>query len=75
MSLLRITDLDVHYGDFQAIYGLNLSIDEGETLELVGRLSTMVAAPRRAGMPVERGVDLLLKLNDVVFLVVEGHDD
>ena len=36
MSLLRITDLDVHYGDFQAIYGLNLTIDEGETLAVIG---------------------------------------
>ena len=36
MSLLSLTDVDVHYGDFQAIYGLNLHIDEGETLAVIG---------------------------------------
>ena len=36
MALLEVKDLDVHYGDFQAIYGLNLTIDEGETLAVIG---------------------------------------
>jgi branched-chain amino acid transport system ATP-binding protein len=36
VSLLSLTDVDVHYGDFQAIYGLNLHIDEGETLAVIG---------------------------------------
>jgi branched-chain amino acid transport system ATP-binding protein len=36
VSLLSITGLDVHYGDFQAIYGLDLHIDEGETLAVIG---------------------------------------
>ncbi len=36
MSLLSITDLDVHYGDFQAIYGLDLHLNEGETLAVIG---------------------------------------
>jgi len=36
MSLLSISGLDVHYGDFQAIYGLDLHIDEGETLAVIG---------------------------------------
>jgi branched-chain amino acid transport system ATP-binding protein len=36
MSLLRVTDLDVHYGDFQAIYSLNLHLNEGETLAVIG---------------------------------------
>ena len=36
MSLLSVRDLDVHYGDFQAIYGLTVTIDEGETLAIIG---------------------------------------
>ncbi len=37
MSLLQVSDLDVHYGDFQAIYGLDLSVEEGETLATLNR--------------------------------------
>ena len=33
MSLLSVNAIDVHYGDFQALYGLSLSLAEGETLE------------------------------------------
>ncbi|MBI1349911.1 MAG: ATP-binding cassette domain-containing protein [Actinomycetales bacterium] len=36
MSLLEVNGLDVHYGDFQAIYGLDLRVDEGETLAVIG---------------------------------------
>lgn len=36
MSLLDVRGLDVHYGDFQAIYGLDLSVEEGETLAVIG---------------------------------------
>ncbi len=36
MTLLSITSIDVHYGDFQAIYSLDLHVDEGETLAVIG---------------------------------------
>lgn len=36
MSLLEVRDLDVHYGDFQAIYSLDVSLAEGETLAVIG---------------------------------------
>jgi branched-chain amino acid transport system ATP-binding protein len=36
MSLLEIDNLDVFYGDFQAIYSLDLHIAEGETLAVIG---------------------------------------
>ena len=36
MSLLEIRDLDVHYGDFQAIYSLDVTLTEGETLAVIG---------------------------------------
>ncbi|MEV6348459.1 ABC transporter ATP-binding protein [Actinoplanes sp. NPDC051851] len=36
MTLLRIEDLDVHYGDFQALSGVSLSVDHGGSLALVG---------------------------------------
>jgi branched-chain amino acid transport system ATP-binding protein len=36
MSLLKVVGLDVHYGDFQAIYGIDLTVEEGETLAVIG---------------------------------------
>jgi branched-chain amino acid transport system ATP-binding protein len=36
VTLLQVVGLDVHYGDFQALYGLDLSVDEGETLAVIG---------------------------------------
>ena len=36
MSLLEVVDLDVFYGDFQAVYGVSLSVAEGETLAVIG---------------------------------------
>lgn len=34
--MLRIDAIDVHYGDFQAIYQLSLDLAEGETLAVIG---------------------------------------
>ena len=36
MSLLEVRGLDVHYGDFQAIYGLDVTVEEGKTLAIIG---------------------------------------
>ena len=36
MSLLSVSGLDVHYGDFQAIYGLDVTVEEGKTLAVIG---------------------------------------
>lgn len=36
MSFLTVSGLDVHYGDFQALYSLDLTIAEGETLAVIG---------------------------------------
>lgn len=36
MSLLSITDLSVYYGDFQALFNINLEMNEGETLAVIG---------------------------------------
>lgn len=36
MSLLEVRGLDSRYGDFQALFGVDLSIDEGETLAAIG---------------------------------------
>jgi branched-chain amino acid transport system ATP-binding protein len=36
VSLLQVAALDVHYGDFQAVYGIDLSLSEGETLAVIG---------------------------------------
>lgn len=36
MSLLEVSAVDVYYGDFQALYSLDLQVDEGETLAVIG---------------------------------------
>lgn len=36
MSLITIDAIDVHYGDFQAIYGFSMDLAEGETLAIIG---------------------------------------
>lgn len=36
MSLLRTNNLVAGYGDFQALFGISLSIDEGETVAIIG---------------------------------------
>jgi branched-chain amino acid transport system ATP-binding protein len=36
MSLLDVEAVDVFYGDFQALYGLSVHVDEGETLAVIG---------------------------------------
>ncbi|WP_299692045.1 ABC transporter ATP-binding protein [uncultured Tateyamaria sp.] len=35
-DLLTLTSLDAHYGDFQALYGLDLSVSEGEVIAIIG---------------------------------------
>ncbi|MRJ76128.1 ATP-binding cassette domain-containing protein [Aeromicrobium sp. SMF47] len=35
-ALLDLESVDVHYGDFQAIHGISLTLDEGETLAVMG---------------------------------------
>ncbi|MEM7631001.1 MAG: ABC transporter ATP-binding protein [Pseudomonadota bacterium] len=35
-DLLTLTALDAHYGDFQALYGLDLSVSEGEVIAIIG---------------------------------------
>ncbi len=36
MTLLEVDAIDVRYGDFQAIYGISLAVEEGETLAVIG---------------------------------------
>jgi branched-chain amino acid transport system ATP-binding protein len=36
MSLLSTTRLDAFYGDFQALFGLDFEVDEGETVAIIG---------------------------------------
>jgi branched-chain amino acid transport system ATP-binding protein len=34
--VLEVHDIDVHYGDLQALHGVSLAVDEGEAVTLVG---------------------------------------
>jgi branched-chain amino acid transport system ATP-binding protein len=36
MTLLEVRGLDAFYGDFQALFGLTLAVDAGETVALIG---------------------------------------
>ena len=36
MTLLETHGLTAHYGDFQALYGIDLRLEEGETLAIIG---------------------------------------
>lgn len=36
MSLIEISGLTAHYGDFQALFGIDLRIEEGETIAIIG---------------------------------------
>lgn len=35
-EVLQLTELDAHYGDFQALYGLDLSVSDGEVVAIIG---------------------------------------
>lgn len=35
-ALLRVASVDAGYGDFQALFGIDLDVAEGELLALVG---------------------------------------
>jgi branched-chain amino acid transport system ATP-binding protein len=35
-ALLEVRDLDLHYGDFQALFDINLSLSAGEVLAVIG---------------------------------------
>jgi branched-chain amino acid transport system ATP-binding protein len=36
VSLITVTDVDVHYGDLQAIFGFSMDLPEGQTLAIIG---------------------------------------
>ena len=36
MSLLSTQDLTAHYGDFQALFGVDIALNEGETIAIIG---------------------------------------
>jgi branched-chain amino acid transport system ATP-binding protein len=57
MRLLQTTDLVAHYGDFQALFGVNIFVDAGQVVALVGAngagksttlktIAGLLAAPR-----------------------------
>jgi branched-chain amino acid transport system ATP-binding protein len=59
MSLLEVHDLKAYYGDFQALFGIDLAIAEGETVAVIGSngagkstflraVTGLLPAPRKA---------------------------
>src|SRR2546430_17722794 len=86
-TLLEVTDLDVRYGDFQALFGASLAVAEGGALALVGangagrstRLRSIAGAhPPTAGRVTYQGEDVTglparEKLRRGMALVPEGR--
>ncbi|MDO8363689.1 MAG: ABC transporter ATP-binding protein [Actinomycetota bacterium] len=67
MALLEIDAIDAFYGDFQALFGLSLSVDEGQAVAVIGAngagKSTLLKAvagsvPTRSGRVLYDGTDL-----------------
>lgn len=67
MSLVEAVDIDAGYGDFQALFGITLAVEEGELLALVGAngagkstlLSVLAGAlPAQAGRVRLDGTDI-----------------
>lgn len=65
--MLEVSDIDVYYGDAQALWGVSVHVDEGEVVSIVGSngagKSTLVAAimgmlPARRGRIVLDGIDI-----------------
>lgn len=87
MSLLEVADLDVRHGLLQAVRGLSLTVEEGETLALVGAngagkstlLRTIAGAHRAAAGSVRfQGLDVgslpaYRRVGEGIGLVPEGR--
>jgi branched-chain amino acid transport system ATP-binding protein len=87
MTLLRIADLDVGYGDFQALFGVSLDIAEAETVSIIGAngagKSTLLKAiaglviPRRGAIDFDgkaiAAVPVHLRVAQGIALVPEGR--
>lgn len=67
MTLLEVRGLDAGYGDFQALFGIDVALDEGETLAMIGAngagkttfLRVLAGqVPVRAGSMVFDGTDM-----------------
>ena len=88
MSLLDIDGLDAGYGDFQALFGIELHVDEAETVSMIGAngagKSTLLKAiagmrradgGRRSATPASRSPALPAnrRVADGISLVPEGR--
>jgi branched-chain amino acid transport system ATP-binding protein len=87
MSLLNVTALAAFYGDFQALFGVDIAVDEGECVALIGAngagkstllrtIAGLMTAPRTsvafAGEPIGgRGAPEIARLG--IALVPEGR--
>jgi branched-chain amino acid transport system ATP-binding protein len=61
--VLEVKDIEVFYGDFQALYGLSLKVSEGEIVTLVGSNGTGKTTTLRAiaGVLAPRGGEILFE--------------
>ncbi len=87
MSLLTVTELAAFYGDFQALFGVDIAVDEGECVALIGAngagkstllraIAGLMTSPRTsvafAGEPIGgRGAAEIARLG--IALVPEGR--
>lgn len=63
MSLLTTKGLTAHYGDFQALFGVNVTLNEGETIAIIGANGAGKTTLMRSISGVLQNSDEMITLN------------
>lgn len=71
--MLAVTDLDVFYGDAQAIWGLSMTVGDGEVVSVVGSNGAGKTTFVNAVMGINRARRGSIVFNDVDLTHVAGH--
>jgi branched-chain amino acid transport system ATP-binding protein len=71
--MLRVSDLDVFYGDAQALWGVSMNIDDGEVVSVVGSNGAGKSTLVNAIMGIIEARRGSVLLDDVDITGVPGH--
>jgi branched-chain amino acid transport system ATP-binding protein len=71
--MLRVNDLDVFYGDAQALWGVSMTIDPGEVVSVVGSNGAGKSTLVNAIMGILKARRGIILLDDVDLAGVPGH--
>ncbi len=73
MSLLEIRSLSAGYGDFQALFGIDVTIDEGETLAIIGSNGAGKTTLLRTISGIVEAMSGSIRFDGVDLLAVPAH--